>query len=91
MFTFKRLSNKTLCPVQGLEVYVSVCKLIGIKLAPGFLFCPVTKSNTVSSVVRIFGCSSKAVILYLLTEEAVIRQAFNFSWFSVQSCRVSCS
>ena len=49
VFAFKRGSNKTLCPVRGLEVYVSVCKSIGIKLVPGFLFRPVTKSNTVSS------------------------------------------
>lgn len=49
MFAFKRGSNKTLCPVRSLEVYVSVFKSIGIKLTPGFLFRPVTKSNTVSS------------------------------------------
>ena len=49
VFAFKRGSNKTLCPVRGLEVYVSVCKLIGIKLTPGFHFRPVTKSNRVSS------------------------------------------
>lgn len=49
MLAFKRVSNKTVCPVRGLEVYVSVCKSMGIKLATGFLFRPVTTSNTVST------------------------------------------
>ena len=48
VFAFKRSSNKSVCPVQGLEIYFNICKLLGIKLAPGFLFRSVTKSNSVS-------------------------------------------
>ena len=28
----------SVCPVRGLEIYFNVCKLLGIKLAPGFFF-----------------------------------------------------
>ena len=38
VFAFKRGSNKSVCPVRGLEMYFNICKLLGIKLAPGFLF-----------------------------------------------------
>ena len=58
VFAFKRG-----CPFRGLEVYVSVCKSIGIKLVPGFLFRPVTKSNTVSS--HSLGSSAAQARLYL--------------------------
>ena len=48
VFAFKKGSNKSVCPVRGLEVYFNICTLLGIMLAPGFLFRSVTNSNTVS-------------------------------------------
>ena len=48
VFAFKRGSNKAVCPVRGLEIYFDISRFLGINLAPGFLFCSVTKSHTVS-------------------------------------------
>lgn len=47
VFAFKRGSNTSVCPVRGLEMYFNICKLLGIRLSPGFLFRLVTKSNLV--------------------------------------------
>lgn len=49
VFAFKRGSNKFVCPVRGLEVYLRVSSLLHINLAPGFLFRSITKANTISS------------------------------------------
>ena len=49
VFAFSRGSNLNVCPVWGLELYVNVCNLLRIRLTPGFLFRPVTKSNGVGS------------------------------------------
>ena len=38
VFAFKRGSNKLVCPARGLEMYFNICKLLGIRLSPGFLF-----------------------------------------------------
>ena len=47
VFAFKRGSNTSVCPVRGLEIYFNICKLLGIRLSPGFLFRSLTKSNLV--------------------------------------------
>ena len=49
VFAFKWGSNKMVCPVGGLELYVRICGLLRIKLGSGYLFCPLSKSGTVSS------------------------------------------
>lgn len=46
---FKRGSKKMVCPLGGLELYVRICGLLGIKLGSGFLFRPLSKTGTVSS------------------------------------------
>ena len=49
VFACRRGSNLNVCPLWGLELYVNVCNLLGIRLAPGFLIRPITKSNGVGS------------------------------------------
>ena len=49
VFTFKRGTNKMVCPLSGLELYVRICCLLGIELGSGYLFCPLSKTGTVSS------------------------------------------
>lgn len=44
VFTFKRGSKK----MAGLELYVCICGLLGIKLGSGYLFRPLSKTGTVS-------------------------------------------
>ena len=45
VFALKRGSNKSVCPLRGLEMYLSIFKLLGVKLVPGFIFLSLTKSN----------------------------------------------
>lgn len=47
VFAFKRGSNKVICPVWGIELYVKICDLLKVKLSPGFLFRPVSKLGTI--------------------------------------------
>ena len=47
VFAFRLGSNTLVCPVRGLELYFNICKLLGIRLSPGFLCRSVTKSNLV--------------------------------------------
>ena len=47
VFAFKRGSNKVICPVWGIELYVKMCDLLKVKLSPGFLFRPVSKSGSI--------------------------------------------
>lgn len=35
------------CPVWGIELYVKMCDLLKVKLSPGFLFRPVSKTATI--------------------------------------------
>ena len=49
VFAFKRGRNKLVCPVAGIELYFSICKCLGLRLDPGFLFRSVTRSGKVSS------------------------------------------
>ena len=49
VFALKRGSNKGVCPVWGLECYFKICRLLRIKLAPGYVFPSVSKSGTISS------------------------------------------
>ena len=44
-----RSGDANVCPVRGLELYVNVCNLLGIRFVPGFLFRPVTKCNGIGS------------------------------------------
>lgn len=48
VFAFKRGKNKTICPVQGIELYVNMCGLLKLQLSPGFLFRSVSKSGGIS-------------------------------------------
>jgi len=48
VFAFKRGKNKTICPVQGIELYVNICRLLKIQISPGFLFRSVSKSGGIS-------------------------------------------
>ena len=47
VFAFRQGSNTSVCPVRGLEMYLNICRLLGIRLSPGFLFHSVTKSSLV--------------------------------------------
>lgn len=49
VFAFKRGRNKQVCPVAGIELYFSICKCLGLRLDPGFLFRSVTRSGKVSA------------------------------------------
>lgn len=49
VFALKRGTNRLVCPVQGIELYFSVCKCLGITLVPGFVFRSTGKSGSVSS------------------------------------------
>ena len=49
VFIFKRGTNKMVCPLGGLELYVRIWGLLGIELGSGYLFRPVSKTGTVSS------------------------------------------
>lgn len=49
VFTFKRGTNKMVCPLGGLELYVRICGLLGIELGSGYLFHHLSKTGTVSS------------------------------------------
>ena len=49
VFAFKRGRSKQVCPVAGIELYFSICKCLGLRLDPGFLFRSVTRSGKVSS------------------------------------------
>ena len=49
VFAFKRGSNKMVCPVGSLELYVRICGLLGLKLGSGYLFRPLYKTGTMSS------------------------------------------
>ena len=48
VFAFKRGSNRLICPVRGLEMYFNISSFSGIQIAPGFVFRPVTRSDSVS-------------------------------------------
>lgn len=43
----KRGKNGAVCPVKGIEMYMAMCNLLRVKLSPGFLFRPVTKSGEI--------------------------------------------
>ena len=43
-----RGSSRLVCPVRRLEMYFNISSSLGIQLAPGFMFRPVTKSDSVS-------------------------------------------
>jgi len=79
----KRGSNKSVCPVRSFEIYFNICKLIGIKLAPGFLFRSVTKSNSVSSV----SLRSAAAQGRLKTYISVLGKHFFGDHFTIHSFR----
>lgn len=45
-FAVKKLQDESVCPVKGLQFYVSEAKKMGIALSVGYLFRPLDKSNT---------------------------------------------
>lgn len=50
LFSLKRYGRDiTICPVMGIEVYIKVANLLGIPIATGYLFRPMTPSGDVSS------------------------------------------
>ena len=48
VFDFKRGDNAVICPVKGLEMYFSICRLLKIELKAGYLFRSVTKEGKIS-------------------------------------------
>ena len=49
VFAFKRGSNKTVCPVAGLELYVRLCNLLSVDLGSGYIFRSLSKEGKISS------------------------------------------
>lgn len=43
MFDIKRCDEKAICPVVGIQDFVSGCKDLGVDLSYGFLFRAVTE------------------------------------------------
>lgn len=43
MFDIKRCDEKAICPVVGIQYFVSGCKYLGVDLSYGFLFRAVTE------------------------------------------------
>ena len=48
VFAFRRGENAVICPVEGLEMYFNICRLLRIELQPGYLFRSVTKEGKIS-------------------------------------------
>ena len=49
VLAFKRGSNKTVCPVAGLELYVRLCNLLSVDLGSGYIFRSLSKEGKISS------------------------------------------
>ena len=49
VFAFKRGSNRSVCPIRGLEIYFRISRFLGIHSSPGFLFRTTTRANIVGS------------------------------------------
>jgi len=49
VYALKRGSNKAVCPVRGLEIYLNICKLIKVNVLAGFLFRTVSKQGRITS------------------------------------------
>jgi len=49
VFAFKRETNKLVCLVWGIEQYLKICVVLGIRVSPGFLFRSVSKNGSVST------------------------------------------
>ena len=82
VFAFKRGSNKSVCQVRGLEIYFNICKLLGIKLAPGFLFRSVTKSNLSPFSLGSAARSGEIKNIHFCIGQAFVWRPFYHSWLS---------
>jgi len=49
VLAFKRGSNKTVCPVAGLELYARLCNLLFVDLGSGYIFRSLSKEGKISS------------------------------------------
>ena len=49
VLAFKRGSNKTVCPVASLELYVRLCNLLSVDLGSGYIFRSLSKEGKISS------------------------------------------
>ena len=49
VFALKRGTNLFVCPVTGLELYLSICRAIGVKVFSGFLFRSVSKQGRITA------------------------------------------
>ena len=49
VFAFKRGSNRLVCPVLGIELYVKICNALKINVASGYLFRSVSKNGAISA------------------------------------------
>ena len=49
VLAFKRGSNKTVCPVAGLELYVRLCNLLSVDLGSGYICRSLFKEGKISS------------------------------------------
>ena len=48
VFAFRKVENAGICPVKGLEMYFSICRLLWIELQSGYVFRSVTKEGEIS-------------------------------------------
>ena len=49
VFGIRRHSNRKLCPVRAIELYVAMCSKLNIDLSRGYLFRPTTPQGHISS------------------------------------------
>ena len=48
VYALKRGSNRWICPVTGLEMYLNICKAIKVDVRSGFLFRAVSRQGTIT-------------------------------------------
>ena len=49
VYALRRGTNKGICPVAGLEIYLNICDLLKVNVLSGFLFHTVSKQGLITS------------------------------------------
>ena len=84
VFAFKRGTNRLICPVAGIELYFNICRCLGVKLVPGFVFRSTSKSGGISHD-SLDSCAAQARLSLYTSELHNILSSKNFTLHGFRS------